>query len=920
MTSSFGITPQRQIRDLAAGPRRPTEPAAPAAPTYTPRQAGGQLFYGASYQPNRAAAEAIDSIQKFVSKEGAFGQASAELFENYKENKRQEAMRLLQQEATAINDSLENAKETKAIAKTGNENLARQNRLSNPWVNFFYYDTKASNAGKEVAISLATWGKQQAERIAEIDNPAERAQIIGSKVEELLRPYSDIPAAFKTAKIDPLVSSVLVDVKKDVVGKTYERAERTDARVASDKFLGNIRLGAQFVKGSYGSEAGTTFGQQSLQNGYNEAYNYYVVTRGYSEKAFHELLFREAPSLFVDANQDGYNDLGETFSYLNYVKAWQDIKTADGQPILNLRNAKGETFREALEAGAIQAVKAQEVFEGSIERSIQRAQRQWRRDFNDQANQFYAQFPNPSDDQITQQREVLKARNRQLAAQGLLPDGMSVADADDLVDKAFPFQSRDISPETEARLKEEVEDLVAQGVTDIPADLAARIEGTPVMAYAINKFGGARREAANPATQQTRNSILGELTKSLEGNFFAKDPQLKLIASEGKVGERKKALVKQAVIEAKQRLNAEGSRYINNKLYEARVRGENIKDPAVQLRILEDAKRYFFSQPQYSDVDSYFDITNAGSLGKPNTSGPKLGSSVQRPDGRWEIAINDADNRASWAALAQRTLNDPTKARNYLKNNFVFTEAELSEINNALSTGNTASLSAGTRRSIANVQRAFGNKIAVAEIVKQQAGRYGLMAPPNINQNASKIQAAVKAPVAGTGVAPRDLQLYVYNYHHGHSPNRAVDFQVERGNRAQTANPLPSPVSGRVIFSGPVDGYGNTVVIEADSNGPGYRKGERLLLAHAARLLVGNGQRVNRGQNILIAGDQSATNSNPGRSTTGTGTPGHIHSQLFKPGSGFPNRVDQFGQERQNDFFRKSFYPLFRNVNDPNRR
>ena len=920
MTSSFGITPQRQIRDLVAGPRQPTKPAAPAEPTYTPRQVGGQLLYGASYQPNTAATQAISSIEKFLSKEGAFGQAAADLFENYKDRKREEAMRLLQQEATALNDSLENAKETKALAKTGNETLARQNRLSNPWVNFFYYDTKAANAGKEVSVNLASWGSQQADRLAEIDNPAERALIISNKVEELLRPYSDIPAAFKTAKIDPLVSSVLTDVKKNVVNKTYERAERTDQQIASDKFIGNIRLGAQFVKGSYGSEAGTTFGQQSLQNGYNEAYNYYVVTRGYSEKAFHDLLFREAPNLFIDVNKDGYNDLGETYSYLNYVKAWENIKTADGQPILNLRNAKGETFREAIQNGAIQAVKAQEVFEGSVERSIQRAQRSWRRNFNEESNQFYAQFPNPTDDQITQQRETLKSRNRQLAAQGLLPEGMSVADADDLVDKAFPFQSKDISPETEARLKEEVEDLVAQGVTDIPSDLAARIEGTPVMGFAINKFGNARREAANPATQQTRNSILGELTKSLEGNFFAKDPQLKMIASEGKVGERKKALVKQAVIEAKQRLTAEGNRYINNKIYEARARGENIKDPAVQLRILEDAKRYFFSQPQYSDVDSYFDITNAGSLGKPNTSGPKLGSSKQRPDGRWEISINDADNRASWAAIAQRTLNDPTKARNYLNNNFVFTEAEISEINSALTTGNTAGLSAGTRRSIANVQRAFGNKITVAEIVKQQAGRYGLMAPPNINQNASKIQTAVKAPVAGTGIAPRDMQLYVYNYNHGHSPNRAVDFQVERGNRAQTANPLPSPVSGRVIFSGSVDGYGNSVVIEADSNGPGYRKGERLLLAHAARLLVSNGQRVNRGQNILIAGDQSATNSTPGRSTTGRGTPGHLHSQLFKAGTGFPSRVDQYGQERQNDFFRKAMYPLFRKVDDPNRR
>lgn len=917
MTSSFGISPQRQIRNLVAGPRQEAAPPKPAEPTYTPKQVGGQLYYGASYQPNTAATQAIESIQSFLSKEGAFGQASAQLFENYKEQKRQEATRLLQQEAAAVRDSLENAKETKQLEKTGNENLARQNRISNPWVNFFYYDTKATNAGKEVGVGLAAWGKQNAERIAEIDNPAERAAILGNKVEELLRPYSDIPAAFRTAKIDPLVSSVLADVKKDVTVKTFERAERTDQNIAAQKLLGNIKLGAQFVEGSYGTETGTKFGQQSLQNGYNEAYNYYVVTRGYSEKAFHELLFREAPSLFIDLDKNGYSDIGDKFTYLNYVEAWQNIKTADGQSILDLRNAKGETFRQALLDGATKASKEQEIIDKSVENKIQRAQRQWRRNFNDQANQFYAQFPNPSDQQITDQRSSLKSRNRQLAAEGLLPEGMSVADADDLVDKAYPFQTKSLSPAAEQLLKEEVEDLAAQGVTEMPADLAARIEGTPVMAYAINKFGDAARAAANPDTSKARNSILSDLVKGLEGSFMT-DEQMRLVGSEGQVGQQKKALLKQAVVLAGQRLKAEGSKYINNKIYEARMRGEDVKDPLVQLRILEDARKYFYTQPQYNDVDSYYNITDQ--IGKPNVSGPRLGTSKKLSDGRWEININDVDNRATWATLARPYLNTPAKARDYLNNNFVFNPTELGEINKALITGDTSALSAGTRRSIANVQGAFGNKLTVAEIVKQQSARFGVMTRPEFSKNAQLIQTAVKAPVAGTGTAPRDMQLYVYNFHHSHSPNRSVDFQIERGNKAQTANPLPSPMSGRVIYSGPVQGFGNTVVIEATSNGPGYRAGDRLLLGHAARLLVRNGQTINRGQNILIAGDQSATNSVPGRSTTGTGTPGHLHSQLFKPGKGFPSRVDQYIQERQNEFFRKSFYPLFRAVNDPNRR
>lgn len=918
MTSSFGITPQRQLRDLVAQPAKPTEPARPAETPATPVQLGGQLMYEASYKPG-SGAETIQSIQQFLSNEGALGKTTDMLFENYKEQKRQEATRLLQQEATALRDSLENAKETKILSKAGDENLARQNRLSNPWVNFFYYDTKASNAGKQVAVDLASWGTKQSERLAEIDNPAERAAIIAAKVDDLLKPYSDVPSAFRSAKIDPLVSSALLDVKKNVTNKVFERQELKDQQTASEIFTGEIRLGAKFIKGSYGSQAGTVFGEQSLQNAYNKAYNQFVINRGYSEKQFHELLFRQAPSLFIDANKDGYSDLGETFSYLNYVKAWENIKTADGQPILDLRSAKGETFRQALQDGAIQAVKAQEVFEGSIERGIQRTQREWKRNFNDESTQFYTQFPNPSDQQITEKREFEKARNRQLAAQGLLPEGMSVADADEMVDKTYPFRTVTLSPTAEAFLKQEVDNLVAQGVTELPGDLAARVEGTSVMAYAINKFGDANREASNPNTTKARDSLVRELTKGLEANFFAKDEQLKMVAQEGKVGEEKRRITKSATLQASQRLRVESTRYINNKLYEARQRGENINDPGVQLRILEDAKRYFYDQPQYSNVDSYYSLSPTD-RGKPNLKGPALGSSKQRPDGSWEISINDTDNRGTWASLARNTFKNAPQAREYLKNNFVLNERELNEVNYALASGDTSKLSASTRRSLANVQQGLNNKVTISEIVQQQASRYGLLNQPQYRTNAAKIQAAAKAPVAGTGTAPRDLQLYVYNLHHNHSANRAVDFQIERGNRAQTANPMPAPLSGRVVYAGFVDGYGNTVVIEADSDGPGYRRNERLLLAHAARLLVRPGQRVSRGQNILVAGDMSPTNSNPGRSTTGRGTPGHLHSQLFKAGTGFPSKIDQHEQARQNDFFKKAVYPLFRKVSDPNRR
>jgi murein DD-endopeptidase MepM/ murein hydrolase activator NlpD len=136
----------------------------------------------------------------------------------------------------------------------------------------------------------------------------------------------------------------------------------------------------------------------------------------------------------------------------------------------------------------------------------------------------------------------------------------------------------------------------------------------------------------------------------------------------------------------------------------------------------------------------------------------------------------------------------------------------------------------------------------------------------------------------------------------------------------QSANPLPSPISGIVRFAGKAGDFGNTVVIEALENGPGYKRGDRLLFGHAARLNVQVGQRVNRGQFLLVAGDKSPNNSVPGRSTTGTGTPGHLHSQLFRPGQGYPSTNLQYGQEVQNTFVRKNLFPLFRSISDPNKR
>lgn len=916
MTSSFGISPQRQVRDLVAQPERPAALPAPAAPTGLPQQLGGQLMYAASYQQNTGAIEALKSIQDFLGKEGVFQTGSEMLFENYKAEKKQQAQNILASEATAYRDSLENSSETQKLKAAGDAELARQNQLSNPWVNYFYYDTKATNAGKEVALKLASWGKKSAERLAELPDD-QRAAAMAEKAREFLAPYADVPEAFKAAKVDPLISATLFDLKKDVVGKAYERSAMTDKNTAISKFYGGLKTGAQFIKGSLGAKEGAVLGQRAVQQSYNDARAYYVDVRGYSEKEFHDLLFSEAGRLFIDLDGDNYNDIGEAYGFTNIVSSFKDLKTKDGQPILDLRNAKGQTFREVLEIGSQQAVKRSEAFAAAQERTITRAQRNWRTNLDNESQGFYAQFPNPNDDQIVAQRRALKTRNRQLAAQGLLPEGMSVADADEVVDKAYPFQNKDISPEQSSLLELEAKELISSGVTQMPAEFRARAEGTKGFGGLVKMFGEANIRQKSAGYKEAERSILKGLEDGLKGSFM-QDPAIKAMAKEsGEVPKQKKQYLNQAIIEAKQRLRAEGSVFIRRELERAAQRGENVNDPAVQLGILERAKQNFFQRPEYNDVDSYYNVTDPGKLGQKVSRGPALGTSTLDSAGRWVININDTDNRASWAATAAPVFrNNPKAAREYLSSQFVFNQAELGEINAALSTGDLSRLSQSTRRSLANVQKGFGNKITTAEILQKQADKfYQGNVPPVFRENAFKIDKAVRVADAGGGARPMDTSIIITNWHHGHSKrpggsgNNAVDFTIARQN-GQTSNPVPAPFSGMIVSAGRDGGYGNSVIIRADADGPGYRKGDLVRIAHLASIYYGPNQRIRRGMPIGKSGDSSPHDSRPGYSGTGAGDPGHVHIQLYRPQGATVQY--QYGQETQNTFVRKAYLPLFR--------
>jgi hypothetical protein len=404
MTSSFGITPQRQVgRELVARPEEPAALPKPAAPAREPQQVGGQLFDASSFQPNKQAAQSIKAIENFLGEQGVYENVQQVVFEDYKKNKQAQAERLLASEATAYRDGIENANQTKQLAKSGNPELARENQLRNPWVNFYYYDTKATNAGRDVGIDLGLWGQQSINKLAQQD-PAERAASIAGKAQDLMAQYADLPQAFIAAKVDPVIAGVTQNLKEKAVAEAYAQKVTTDNENAAEKFYGPIKSGAKIYKGSLGAEEGIVLGTSMIQAGYEDARNFYVTQRGYTEKEFHNVLIKQFGRLFIDNDGNEYNDIGDAFGAQNILASLKNIKTSDGQKFLELKDDKGNTFRQIITDAADKASKQNERFYNGQDRILQRAKREVERNLNNAVTDFYAANPNPTEDQITAQR------------------------------------------------------------------------------------------------------------------------------------------------------------------------------------------------------------------------------------------------------------------------------------------------------------------------------------------------------------------------------------------------------------------------------------------------------------------------------------------------------------------------------------
>lgn len=936
MTNSFGITPQRQIYDRVAAPEKPTMLPRPAAPAEEPQQVGGQLLYARQYQENQAASQQLQAIQDMIKRGGPISKGFEAWGVDYKEERRQQAMSLIQQEAEAKRSSIANAQDTDKLRKAGEFELAKQNQLSNPYVNFHYYNTKSDAAAALLTVKLAKWGERNAARIALIEDPAQRSTEFVEYAKTLEPEYADLPQSFVAAKIDPLLAQTKLSFDKQVLKEQIRQNEEKMQQEAWTAFTGKMRLASELSE--VGGVTASRFKAGGVKAAVDSLLDVYVKTHGYTEKEAYALLHKNIGNLLIDKDTNGINDIGDHYNSLEIIKQLRAIKTSDGISLADL-NVEGVSMERKFIDAIEGAMASEDKREKAEQNRINRAIRNYDLDQDARINGYFRDYTDgtyPDDGTIDKLREKEYAILEEKARAGTLPPGKTYIELRDDIDKKLAYKKTDLSPSVEADLRAKLIQYKADGVEEMPEEFAEQVRGTSLWPTAVTAFAQIKADNRTNKIGSNVDAIVSQAASELKGSFTTQDRQIVGVEADARTDEKLK-IAAEAAKKATPRFKAEFGAWARRRWVELSSQNPKMaqENPAqLQQQILAEGRQLFFSRPEYNDVDRYYNITDVGAqFGQPVSTifapGTSTGDGNKIP---WKIDIRDTDNRASWATEAQvKFQGNPTLVRKFLNEKFVFNSAEMGELVSAANTGNMGKMSQSTRRSVANLQRAFGNNVPLAEILSKQVQKF--LTPEKSKHIPSKrwydMAGSLQTPVAATGSAPRDHQLYVYNFHHSHSQqeggsgNMAIDFQVERGNQSQTANQIFAPFSGRVVVTGRYGGLGNSVVVQADRDYPEYgvKAGDRHLLGHAAQILVRPNQRITRGTPLLVAGDQSPVNSTK-RSTTGIGTPGHIHSQLFKKRDGetWPSQSSQYQQNEQAIFFRKAFYGLYSKVSDPNRR
>ena len=948
MTDSYRVKPQRQLRNRTANAVKSQDPVKPATPPQEYQQLGGQLMDRRKYMPDPKVEQGLQALATWS---GATKNEIGRIGEERERKAKAAAEKLIEQENYALQFSLKNASEVEQLTAKKAFDEARYIQLKNPYINSHYYRIESESAASLVSTKLAKWGEMMAPSLAEIEDDSSRSALIAQKADELVKKYVFLPQPWIQGKIDPVVASTKQSIKDLVTEAELDISQETINKTISKAFMSTLIEGAEFATIDPHTPEGSTFAETAIQQAYEKGWKEWKISgMPASTKAYNQWLFDNFGRLYVDNNENDYNDLSEGYGMTTILNGFGKIKTDSGGLLLNAMYPTGTgdekiSMRDRIREVLLAQQKISNQEQKQLQDTYNNVNKNWTRDTKAEINEALEEATTTGggtdNEEIKSIRDAIKSKNAELINKGLL--NMTLLEANEKIDKMLPYIEDQLPASQEAALRKRYEEEIKPdlSLSELPEDFLNEIRNTNLYLEFTKEFYKREKTKNSSTTNAAVDSIvkngLALLTES-----FSKDEQITNIKhspdKEKKVhgGAMVKPLIPEAVDLASSSYRTD-ARDLATKIYTdltIRHQGDE-KWPLekIQEATLLEVNRQLFARPEYSDIDYYFDVGGLKQEGQAELTSFKdyqFGQRVAPKDvkvkGRHTANVTytyESDNAEASFSFRSRAQpyfqNRPELAKKYAENVAIFDDRGFADINKLAVTGDINVLSADTHTAITNRLGALGIDPAEALELQIKYFNYGDVKHldanyPEWRENLRKVSETLRTPTASTGTSDSDDNLYTINNEDlSLNGDRGVIYQLRKGNNVQTSVRIRTPFQGKVVFAGPRGGYGNQVVIEADKDYPAInvKKGDQLVTSHVAALAVKTGDTVTPGTYIALSGDESKIDSTENVSTTGKGIkPGQIHVMLYNSG-GYENRANQYSQWKQRFFFDKAYNGLY---------
>ena len=356
MTSSFGISPQRQLRETFERPEEQAKPAAPAQPTQTPLQRGGQTLDFQGYQEDIALKQRVSSIADFVEAGTGITKLLVE-----KEAKRQvaNAARAYDQAAAYEADTAEIGEAAKILRKQGQNALADQVVSTNPWFRYGWLKKKSEHAPAQTILHTQDWLDTNMRRLEQIEDPAEVTFEINNQVQKYYKKnYPDIPNNLYEANVAPVLAKAVPQLRASVL----ENHQKWKINFAKQEAFEGLFKGQKTWAATYFQSRSSSANLAATNQAF--AANLLKTQADYLKKGFTKQQFITnvvtpyLKAIHIDADDNGVNDIAE-LGLSSAVETALNIKMPEnGQMLFDLLDPEsgvplGRIYQQAKQSALI---------------------------------------------------------------------------------------------------------------------------------------------------------------------------------------------------------------------------------------------------------------------------------------------------------------------------------------------------------------------------------------------------------------------------------------------------------------------------------------------------------------------------------------------------------------------------------------